>query len=151
MYYRLLVIIIFLCGELLFSQKIVFEHSNEIVIDSIINITLEPIAKNKKRKVRMNIKKDGEECNARISKEKFMVILDAIQMIKSDTISVLENYIDTSSSSIVIYQTNQKEKSYYANGLNKASQYNSNQKDFWYATKLIIRIAKLRMEDLIGY
>ena len=99
----------------------------------------------------MNIKKDGEECNARISKEKFMVILDAIQMIKSDTISVLENYIDTSSSSIVIYQTNQKEKSYYANGLNKASQYNSNQKDFWYATKLIIRIAKLRMEDLIGY
>ena len=107
---------------------------------------MEPIAKNKKEKVRINIKKDGDEYDTRISREKFMVILNAIQKIKSDTIAVLGNTFDTSSSSITLYENNWKDKSYYAEGLNKKSQ-NNKQEDFWYATKLIIRVAKLRMEN----
>lgn len=150
MYHKLLIISILLCGKLLFSQKIEFKHSNPIIIGSIINITLEPIANNKKGKVRINIKKDGDEYDTRISREKFMVILNAIQKIKSDTIAVLGNTFDTSSSSITLYENNRKDKSYYAEGLNKKSQYNK-QEDFWYATKLIIRVAKLRMENLIDY
>lgn len=132
--------------EITFSQKIEFKHSNPIIIGSSINITLEPIAKNKKEKVRINIKKDGDEYDTRISREKFMVILNAIQKIKSDTIAVLGNTFDTSSSSITLYENNWKDKSYYAEGLNKKSQ-NNKQEDFWYATKLIIRVAKLRMEN----
>ena len=146
MYHKLLIITILWCGKLLFSQKIEFKHSNPIIIGSSINITLEPIAKNKKEKVRINIKKDGDEYDTRISREKFMVILNAIQKIKSDTIAVLGNTFDTSSSSITLYENNRKDKSYYAEGLNKKSQ-NNKQEDFWYATKLIIRVAKLRMEN----
>ena len=146
MYHKLLIIKILWCGKLLFSQKIEFKHSNPIIIGSSINITLEPIAKNKKEKVRINIKKDGDEYDTRISREKFMVILNAIQKIKSDTIAVLGNTFDTSSSSITLYENNWKDKSYYAEGLNKKSQ-NNKQEDFWYATKLIIRVAKLRMEN----
>ena len=146
MYHKLLIITILWCWKLLFSQKIEFKHSNPIIIGSSINITLEPIAKNKKEKVRINIKKDGDEYDTRISREKFMVILNAIQKIKSDTIAVLGNTFDTSSSSITLYENNWKDKSYYAEGLNKKSQ-NNKQEDFWYATKLIIRVAKLRMEN----
>lgn len=146
MYHKLLIITILWCWKLLFSQKIEFKHSNPIIIGSSIDITLEPIAKNKKEKVRINIKKDGDEYDTRISREKFMVILNAIQKIKSDTIAVLGNTFDTSSSSITLYENNWKDKSYYAEGLNKKSQ-NNKQEDFWYATKLIIRVAKLRMEN----
>lgn len=141
-------------------EKIEFEHSNSIIIGSEINITFEPIRNNRKGKIKIKINKNGEKYNTRISKEKFMIISDAVHKINpsglytvngKDTIAVLGNYLDPSSSSITIYDDKRNKKSFHAENLTKKSQYNDKQKDFWFVTKLIINAAKLRMEDLIGY
>lgn len=141
-------------------EKIEFEHSNSIIIGSEINITFEPIRDNKKGKIKIEVNKNGEKHNTRISKEKFMIISDAVRKIDpsglytingKDTIAVSGNYLDSSSSSITIYDDKQNKKTFYVENLTKKSQYNDKQKDFWFVTKLIINAAKLRMEDLIDY
>lgn len=136
-------------------KKIEFEHSNAIIIGSEINITFEPIKNNKRQKIKVIIIKDSEKLVSRISKEKFMIISDAIRKMDTindkDTIDVIGNFLDPSSSIISIYDDKQNKKSFYVENLGKKSQYNDKQKDFWYAAKLIIEAAKLRMEDLIDY
>lgn len=141
-------------------EKIEFAHSNPIYIGSSVNISIEPVKNNKKGKAKINVKKKEEEYNTRISREKFMMIFNAIQKINpsdlytingKDTIAVLDRYLDPSSSSITIYYDKQNNKSYYADNLTEKSQHNEKQKGFWHATKLIIDAAKLRMEDLIDY
>ncbi|MFC0343518.1 hypothetical protein [Epilithonimonas hispanica] len=150
---KILILLVFVI-QLFQSQnieKIEFEHSNSIITGKGIKITIAPIRNNTKGKAKLAINKDGEEYTLRISREKFVNISNAIQKIKNDTIAVLDSYFDVSSSSITTNDNQQNKKSYYATHLTKNSQYCEKQKDFWYAAKLIIEAAKLRMEDLIGY
>jgi len=133
-------------------KKTEFHHSNAIILFKSIDIVFQPIKNNRKGKVKIQIKKDRDEkYTYRISKEKFDEINSAILKIEYDTVAVKENSLDGSSSDITLYDSLGGKKSFFATGLNKASQTNINQKDFWYATKLIMKAAKLKMEDLIGY
>jgi hypothetical protein len=147
---------IFLFHLSLFSSqqinKIEFHHSNAVILFRSVDIVFQPIKNNRKGKVRIQIKKDRyEKYTYRISKEKFEKINSAILKIEYDTVAVKENSFDNSSSDITLYDNLGGKKSFFATGLNKASQTNIKQKDFCYATKLIMNAAKLKMEDLIGY
>ncbi|MPS75209.1 MAG: hypothetical protein E2590_18990 [Chryseobacterium sp.] len=141
-------------------ERIEFKHSNSMITGRQIDITFESIRNNKKGKIKGKINKDGEKYSTRISKEKFMIISDAIRKMNpsdlyimngKDTISTFGNYLDPTSSSITIYDDKQNKKSFYAENLRKKSQFNDKQKDFWDATRLIINAARLKMEDLIDY
>lgn len=78
-------------------------------------------------------------------------ICNAILRIKNDTISVKNNLMDGSFTTITLNDDFGNKKKYYASGLNSKSQRSAFQKDFWYATKLIVMAAGLKMEDLIDY
>ncbi|KQT23973.1 hypothetical protein ASG22_08085 [Chryseobacterium sp. Leaf405] len=153
MKYKFLAIIAVLINSLIFSQsncKLEFHHSNSIILFKSVDIIFKPIKNNKKGKI--SIKKDrDEEYSYRISKEKFEEIYEAIQKIEYDTVAVKNNLLDGSYTDIILYDNLGNKKSFYATGLNKRSQTNKFQKDFWYATKLIVKAARLEMEDLIDY
>lgn len=147
-------VLLFICGSFCTQEinKIEFRHSNTIILFKSVNIILEPIQNNKKGKVKVLVKKDNDGVYiSRISKDKYFEICYAIKNIKGDTIAVKHNMIDGSSTHITMYDNLGTEKNFHATGLNKKSQSNEFQKDFWSATKLIIRAAKLQMEDLIDY
>lgn len=150
----LISILLFTC-ELFYNQKInkiEFHHSNSIILFKSVNIVLEPIKNNKKGKVKVFVQKDRDEKYVtKISKDKFFKICDAIRNIKCDTIAVKHTMIDGSLTSIIINNNLGNENNYHATGLNKESQTNEFQKDFWYVTKLILKAAQLKMEDLIDY
>ncbi|GGG55236.1 hypothetical protein GCM10007332_16110 [Epilithonimonas arachidiradicis] len=136
------------------SQKIErmeFEHSNSIIIGSDIGVTLKPIKNNRKGKVRLIVRKDGEIFVSRITNDRFLEIINAVDQIKRDSLGAQYTYLDPSSSSITIYNDKHDKKVYYTENLTRNSQKSENQKDFWYATKLIIDAARLRMEELIDY
>ncbi|MDQ0593815.1 hypothetical protein QFZ37_002184 [Chryseobacterium ginsenosidimutans] len=155
MIYKFLITLTILLSSLHFSQnvsKIEFHHSNDIILFKSVNIVFVPIQNNKKGKVRIKVKVDrDEEYFSRISKEKFTEIYNACLKIKYDTVAVKNNLIDGSYTNIELYDNLGNSKSYSASGLNKKSQNDDSQKDFWYVTKLIIKAAGLEMEDLIGY
>lgn len=155
MHHNLLIFFIFLLNNNVYSQKfekIEFKHSNAIIIGKSVNITLEPLKNNKSGKVKVIVKKDKEnEHVLKISEEKYREIYNSIQKIKYDTVAVKDNLLDPSSTDILMYDNLGKRKSYAATGLNKKSQTDINQKDFWIVTRLIIKAAKLKMADLIGY
>lgn len=132
-------------------ERIEFEHSNSIIIGSDIGITLKPIKNNRKGKVRLIVRKDGETFVSRITNDRFLEIINAVDQIKRDSLYAQYTYLDPSSSSITIYNDKHNKKLYYTENLTRNSQKSENQKYFWYATKLIIDAAKLRMEDLIDY
>lgn len=133
-------------------NKIEFRHSNAIILFKLVDIVFQPIKNHKKGKVRVQVKKDRDEkYTYRISKEKFDEINRAVLKIQYDTVAVKNNLLDGSSSDITLYDNLDHEKHFFATGLDKKSQTNINQKDFWYATKLIMNAARLKMEDLIGY
>lgn len=133
-------------------SRLEFHHSNSIILFKSIDIIFTPIKNNKKGKIGVKIKKDrDEEYFYKISKERFDEIYEATQKIEYDTVAVKNNLIDGSYTDITLYDNVGNEKSFYATGLNKKSQINPSQKDFWYATKLIIKAARLEMEDLIDY
>lgn len=155
MYSKLLLIAALFCLELFSSQnihRIEFEHSNAMIVFSSIDIVFEPIRDHKKGKIGVKVKKGRhQEYSHRISKEKFERIYNAIQKIEYDTVAVTNNFIDPSSSSIILHDTVGNRKSFHATGLNQRSKDRESQKNFWYATKLIIKAARLEMKDLIGY
>jgi hypothetical protein len=155
MKYKLLIILNILLSSLYFPQnvsKIEFHHSNGIILFKSIDIVFEPIKNSRKGKIRVKVKKDrDEEYFYRISKEKFTEIHNACLKIKYDTVAVKNNLIDGSYTNIELYDNLGNNKNYSASGLNKKSQNDDSQKDFWYATKLIIKAAGLEMEDMIGY
>ena len=133
-------------------NKIEFEHSNAILINSRTNIVLEiEPKKNNKQKIILDSENKSIYNTKKISKKKYTKICNAILKIKSDTIAVLGNSIDGSATRITIYDNFNKKKSYYADYLHKKSEDNEFQKDFWNATKLIITAARMKMEDLVDY
>lgn len=155
MKYKLLIVLTILFGSLCFCQdvsKIQFHHSNAIILFKSVDIIFEPIKHNKKGKIKVRVMKDrDEESFYRISKKKFADIYNACLKIKYDTVAVKNNLIDGSYTNIELYDNSGNNKNYSASGLNRKSQNDNSQKDFWYATKLIIKAAGLEMEDLIGY
>lgn len=139
----------------IFSQKITkleFHHSNVIIPFSSINIFFEPIKNNKKGKIRVKVKMDrDEEYHLRISEEKFVNIYNACSKIKYDTAAVKGYFLDPSSTDITLTDSLGNKKFYYADGLSRRSQKDKQQSDFWYATTLIVKAARLEMENLIDY
>ncbi|WBV56487.1 hypothetical protein PFY10_20070 [Chryseobacterium daecheongense] len=102
--------------------------------------------------VKVFVQKDKDvKFSLKISKKKFEKVYNAILKIENDTISVKDNLIDGSFTTITLYDNFDNEKTYYASGLNSKSQNSESQRDFWNATKLIISAARLKMEDLIDY
>ncbi len=135
-----------------FSQqfdKIEFEHGNPIIIGSYIKIKLQPIKQNKKEKVRVTFESKDNFYTKRISKEKYYEICTAISKIKNDTIAINNNLIDGSDTKIIALKNSKK--TYYATGLCGEDEFDEKRKDFWYATKLILEAAKLKMKNLIDY
>lgn len=151
----LIVLIVFINFSLFSSQeisKIELHHSNPIILFKSLDIFFEPIKNNKKGKVRIIVEKDKDEKYfSKISKEKFREICNAVYKINYDTIAVKSNLIDGSSTDIILFDNLNNQKSYFATGLRKESQDDKFQKDFWSATKLILKAARLKMVDLIDY
>ncbi|BAP33630.1 mitochondrial integral membrane protein [Chryseobacterium sp. StRB126] len=150
--HKVLFIFIFLfCSKYLFSQEtyIKFQHSNAIIVGKKVDILFEV---SKRNKVKVFVKKNrSREYSSKISKKRFDKIYSAILKIKNDTISVKNNLIDGSFTTITLNDSLGSKKKYHASGLNSKSQSSASQKDFWYATKLIIVSSGLEMEDLIDY
>lgn len=155
MYKKIFVTAFLLCWKIYFPQticKLYFHHSNSVIPLSSIDISFEPIKNNKKGKVRVIVKKSRDDKYIyRISREKFSEIFNACLKIKSDTIAVKYTLIDASSSDILLIDSFGIKKKYNTDGLNKRSQNNEQQNNFWYSTTLIMKAAKLKMEDLIDY
>ncbi|WP_027381171.1 hypothetical protein [Chryseobacterium daeguense] len=151
---KFLSIFFLILSPLYFCQNIIkieFHHSNAMILFKSVDILFEPIKNNKKEKIKIKVKKDrGEEYFLKIPKEKFRDIYNACMKIKFDTVAV-RNMIHGSASRISLYDDLGNNKSYYATGLGKRSKNDKSQKDFWYATKLILKAADLKMEDLISY
>ena len=143
-----------ICNQFCWSQKIErieFEHYNAIIVGRGINITFEPIKNNRKEKVRVVVRKDRESFFSRINKDQFLEICSAVEKIKQDSLGTQYTFLDSSSSSITVYDKRRNKKMYYTENLTQNSQQNEKQKDFWYATKLILKSVRLEMKDLINY
>ncbi|MDQ0068069.1 hypothetical protein [Chryseobacterium lathyri] len=155
MKYKLLIALIVFINSSFYAQeisKIEFHHSNSLITFSSIDITFEPIKNNTKEKIKIRVKKGREnEYYSEISKTKFFKIYNACMKIKNDTVAVKNNLVDGSATNITLYDKSGTKTNYYAEGLTKESRDNRFQKDFWYVTKLIIKVAGLKMEDLTGY
>ena|GEM_PF-2437862 len=137
------------CQEI---SRIEFRHSNAIVPSSLVSISFEPIKTNRKGKVRVKVKRWREDPYIyKISKEQFTDIYKACFKIEYDTVAIKHNILDSSSSEILLTDSLGNKKTYYADALSKRSQTDKSQSDFWYATTLIIKAARLRMKDLIDY
>ncbi|WP_418122485.1 hypothetical protein ACNFU2_17645 [Chryseobacterium sp. PTM-20240506] len=152
---KLLIAVILFVNSLFYCQKISkieFHHSNPIIVSNSIDITVEAIKQSKKDKIKIRVKKGREnEYFLQISKKKIIKIYNACQKIEYDTVALKENLIDGSSTNITLYDNLNNKKDYYAAGLSKKSKDDNFQKDFWYATSLIIKTAGLKMKDLIDY
>lgn len=150
----LIISILFFNFSLFHAQevsKIEFHHFNASILFRSIDISFEPIKNSRKGKVRIVVKKDkDEEYSSNISRDKFQEIYNAIYKIKYDTVAMKNRLIDGSSTYIDVYKANTTHK-YVATGLSAKSQNDEFQKDFWYAAKLILEAAELKLEDLIGY
>lgn len=130
-------------------DKIEFEHSNSIIIGSYIKIELQPIKNNKKGKVRVTFESKDNFYTKRISKEKYIEIFNSIHNIKYDTI-VKTRCIDGPSTVIETFQGLSK-RVYFLDCISSKDEFDEKRKDFWFATKLIIETAKIKMENLMDY
>lgn len=152
---KLLIALIIFINSSFYAQeisKIEFHHSNSLVIFSSIDISFEPIKNNTKEKIKIRVKKGREnEYYSEISKTKFLKIYHTCLKIENDTVAVKNKLIDGSATNITLYDNSGTKKKYYAEGLTKESRDDRFQKDFWYVTKLIMKVAGLKMEDLAGY
>ena len=129
--HKVIFVFIFLfCSKYLFSQKtyIEFQHSNAIIVGKKVDILFEVFKRNK---VIVFVKKNGsKEYSSTISKKRFDKIYGAILKIKNDTISVENNLIDGSFTTITLNDSLGSKRKYYASGLSSKSQNSAAQKIF---------------------
>ena len=150
----------FLSGVLLFNlnfcfsqikyDKIEFEHSNPIIMSSYTKIKFLPIKNNKKGKVNIIFEDKDSYYSKRISNENYLQICSAIEKIKKDFI-LDPLCIDGSDTSIMVYYHNEVKNKYYMNCISSKDGSHVDRKDFWLATKLIVEIAGIKLNNLGDY
>ncbi|PQA89802.1 hypothetical protein B0A69_22075 [Chryseobacterium shigense] len=156
---KVLFLIYFTFYNYYFSQnqfeKIELSHSNSIIIDSGIKITIEPIKTgNNRMKIAVESKKNNYTRN--LSKKEYAAIDYAVLKISSkylynisdngkDTLTI--NCMDSFSTVMTIFKNNKKE-TYFVDCLSKMDKYKNKRKDFWYATKLIFEAGNVKIKEL---
>ena len=149
----LIILYLFITSMSLYSQeikKIVFNHSNAIIIGSGTNIMLEPIENNRKHKVRVQVNVKETTSYYRISQDEYNQICNAILKIENDTIAINTRLID-GSFTIIGINDRDKERTFYASGLSKNDEKDKQRKNYWNAVNLITKAARLRMDKLADY
>jgi hypothetical protein len=149
------IIIVVLYGQLLFSQNIdrlEFESYNTIIIDSKINIILEPLKNNKRGKIRVQFQSKKNSFTKRIPKNGYAEISNAVLKIKEQPFSQSKDSISTKcldgSDIFITTFSNTIKKQYHMDCISDKDKYDEYRKDFWYASKLILETVKMRNEDL---
>lgn len=148
--YKIVLLLTIFLGGIFFSQsfdRIEFESFNAIVIGSQININLETLKNNKKGKVEVYFQSKESRFSKKISAKKYNEICNVLLKISDKDSIAQHTCIDGSSTYITIFKSNFKKK-YFLDCISYKDQNDKEKKDFWYATKLILGVVGMRIEDL---
>ncbi|WP_133121700.1 hypothetical protein [Chryseobacterium sp. PMSZPI] len=158
MFRKILFLIYFTFCNYCFSQnqfdKIKLSHSNSIMANSGINITLEPIKIGKHRmKIIVDSKKNHYTRN--LSNKEYTAIYRSVLKINPKSLYIISNNKDTLTtncidgfSTIMTIFRNNKKETYFVDCLSKMDKYKNERKDFWHATKLIFEAANVKIKEL---
>ncbi|KNB62985.1 hypothetical protein [Chryseobacterium sp. Hurlbut01] len=152
---KIIFVLIILPVNLIFSQKldrIQLTSSNAIIIGSQINIKLEPLKNNKKRKVKVIFEDKNNYFTRRISADKYNKISQHILSIKEPVYtlgkdSLRSTCIDGYYTSITTFQGNVK-KQYDMECMSFKDKNDNEKQYFWNAVKLIMESVRMKIESL---